>query len=131
MVRVFSLKHSSTSMGNISIYSVGTESVYQIGQSSKTECFASALREENHGLILDFQERKSVQQNTSSASINSSRSCSSSTSHKNIYIYIYFLPPPYILKDIKHSSKNMLQSSSRGRHIIIMLKALLMKDTNL
>ena len=40
MVRVFSLKHSSTFMGNVSIYSVGTESVYQIAQSGKTKCFA-------------------------------------------------------------------------------------------
>ena len=45
--------------------------------------------------------------------------------------HIYFLPSPYILKKIKHSSRNMLQSPSHGRHIIIMLKALLMKDTNL
>ena len=29
MVRVFSLKHSSTFVGNVGIYSVGTESVYQ------------------------------------------------------------------------------------------------------
>ena len=28
-------------MGNVGIYSVGTESVYQIGQSGKIECFAS------------------------------------------------------------------------------------------
>ena len=41
MARVFSQNHSSTFMGNVGIYSVGTESVYQIGQSSKTECFAS------------------------------------------------------------------------------------------
>ena len=27
---VFSLKHSSTSVGNVGIYSVGTDSVYQI-----------------------------------------------------------------------------------------------------
>ena len=45
MAKVFSQKHSSTSVGNVSIYSVGTESVYQIGQSSKTECFASVSRE--------------------------------------------------------------------------------------
>ena len=37
MARVFSQKHSSTFIGNDGIYSVGTESVYQIGQSSKTE----------------------------------------------------------------------------------------------
>ena len=44
MARVFSLKHSSTSVGNVGIYSVDTESVYQIGQSGKTVCFASVLR---------------------------------------------------------------------------------------
>ena len=32
-------------MGNVGIYSVGTESVYQIGQSGKTECFASVSQE--------------------------------------------------------------------------------------
>ena len=32
-------------MGNVGIYSVGTESVYQIGQSGKTECFTSVSRE--------------------------------------------------------------------------------------
>ena len=40
MARVFSHKHSSTFVGNVVIYSVGTESVYQIGQSGKIECFA-------------------------------------------------------------------------------------------
>ena len=40
MAWVFSYKHSPTSMGNVSIYSVGTESVYQKWQSGKTECFA-------------------------------------------------------------------------------------------
>ena len=40
MARVFSLKYS-TFVGNVGIYSVGTESVYQIAHSSKTECFAS------------------------------------------------------------------------------------------
>ena len=45
MDRVFSQKHSSTFVGNVGIYSVGTESVYQIGQSGKTECFASVQRE--------------------------------------------------------------------------------------
>ena len=38
MARVFSLKHSFTFVGNMGIYSVGTESVYQIAQSGKTEC---------------------------------------------------------------------------------------------
>ena len=32
-------------MGNVSIYSVGTESVYQIGKSGKIECFVSTSRE--------------------------------------------------------------------------------------
>ena len=41
MVRVFSQKHSSIFVGNVGIYSVGTESVYQKWQSSKTECFVS------------------------------------------------------------------------------------------
>ena len=45
VAKVFSLKHSSTSMGNVGINSVGTESVYQIVQSGKTECFASVSRE--------------------------------------------------------------------------------------
>ena len=56
-------------------------------------------------------------------------------------IYIYFLPSPYILKDIKHSSKNMLQkpfswkaynyntkSPSYERHKFIILKVILMED---
>ena len=38
MARVFSQKHSSKSVGNGGIYSVGTEGVYQIWQFSKTEC---------------------------------------------------------------------------------------------
>ena len=42
MARVFSQKHSLTFVG---IYSVGTESVHQIGQSGKTECFVSVSRE--------------------------------------------------------------------------------------
>ena len=40
MARVFSQKHSSTSVGNVGISSLGIESVYQNWQSSKTECFA-------------------------------------------------------------------------------------------
>ena len=40
VVRVFFQKHSLTSVGNVGIYSVGTESVYQKWQFSKTECFA-------------------------------------------------------------------------------------------
>ena len=45
MARVFSQKHSSTSVGNVGINSVGIESVYQKWQSVKTKCFASVLRE--------------------------------------------------------------------------------------
>ena len=41
----FSLKHSSTFVGNVGIYSVGIESVYQIAQFGKTECFVSVSRE--------------------------------------------------------------------------------------
>ena len=41
VARVFSLKYSSTFVGNMGIYSVGIENVYQIGQSGKTECFTS------------------------------------------------------------------------------------------
>ena len=36
MARVFSSKHSSTFVDNVGIYSVGTKSVHQIGQSGKT-----------------------------------------------------------------------------------------------
>ena len=39
-------------MGNVGIYSVGTESVYQIVQSSRTECFAGVSRE---GLTRETQ----------------------------------------------------------------------------
>ena len=46
MARVFSQKYSLTFVGNDDIYGVGIESVYQIGQSSKTECFASISRED-------------------------------------------------------------------------------------
>ena len=45
MARVFSQKHSSTSVGNRGIYSMGKESVYQIWQFNKTECFAGILWE--------------------------------------------------------------------------------------
>ena len=45
MAKIFSQKHSSTFVGNVGIYSVGTESVYQIGQSGKTEFFVSVSRE--------------------------------------------------------------------------------------
>ena len=43
MAKVFSQKHSLTFVGNMGIYSVGTESVYQIGQSGKTECLHHVL----------------------------------------------------------------------------------------
>ena len=42
---VFSQKHSSTFMGNVGIYSVGTKIVYQIVQTSRTKCLAGVLRE--------------------------------------------------------------------------------------
>ena len=45
MVRVFSLKHSSTSVGNVSIYSVDTESVYQKWQFGKIEYLAGVSRD--------------------------------------------------------------------------------------
>ena len=45
VAKVFSQKYSLTFVGNDGIYGVGTESVYQIGQSSKTECFANISRE--------------------------------------------------------------------------------------
>ena len=45
MDRVFSQKHSSTSIGNGAIYSMGIDSVYQKWQFGKTECFASVSRE--------------------------------------------------------------------------------------
>ena len=45
VARVFSQNYSSTFVGNVGIYSVGRENLYQIGQSEKTECFASVLQE--------------------------------------------------------------------------------------
>ena len=43
----FSLRSTpSTFVGNVGIYSVGTESVYQIVQSGRTECFAGVSRED-------------------------------------------------------------------------------------
>ena len=39
--RVFSQKHSLSFVGNVGIYSVGTESVYQIVQFGRIECLAS------------------------------------------------------------------------------------------
>ena len=45
MAKVFSLKHISTFVGNVGIYSVGIENVYQIIQIGKIECFASVSRE--------------------------------------------------------------------------------------
>ena len=44
VARVFSQKYSLTFVGNDGIYGVGTENVYKIGQSNKTECFASVLQ---------------------------------------------------------------------------------------
>ena len=52
MTKVFSQKHSLTFVGNVGIYSVGTENVYQIRQSSKTECFTSVSWEDlTHELL--------------------------------------------------------------------------------
>ena len=45
MTRVFSQKHSSTSVSNVGIYSVGIESVCQKWQFGKIECFTSVSRE--------------------------------------------------------------------------------------
>ena len=45
VARVFSLKHSSTSISNVGIYSVGRDSGYQKWQIGKTECFAGMSRE--------------------------------------------------------------------------------------
>ena len=45
MTRVFSQKHSSTSVGNMGINSVGIDSMYQKWQFSKTECFVGISRE--------------------------------------------------------------------------------------
>ena len=56
MARVFSHKHSSTFVGNVVIYSVGTESVYQIAQSGKTECLAGVSWE---GLTREILARHS------------------------------------------------------------------------
>ena len=55
MARIFSQKHTSTFVGNVGIYSVGTESVYQIGQSGKTKCFASVSQEGlTHDLLTKY-----------------------------------------------------------------------------
>ena len=43
--RVFSQKYSSIFVCNDDIYSVGENVVEQIGQNSKTDCFAGILRE--------------------------------------------------------------------------------------
>ena len=45
MVRFFAQKHSSTFVGNMGIYTVGTKSVNQIVQIGKIECFVSVSRE--------------------------------------------------------------------------------------
>ena len=45
MAKVFSQNHSSTSVGTVGIYSIGTESVYQKWQFSKIKCFAGILQE--------------------------------------------------------------------------------------
>ena len=43
-------------MGNVGIYSIGTESVYQIVQIDKTECLAGVTRE---GLTREILARHS------------------------------------------------------------------------
>ena len=43
MARVFSLKHSSTVVDNMGIYSVDTESVYQIVQTGRNKIFRGCL----------------------------------------------------------------------------------------
>ena len=45
LARVFSQKHSLTSIGNDCIYSMGRDSAYKIWQISKTECFAGISQE--------------------------------------------------------------------------------------
>ena len=45
MARVFSQKLSSSFVGNMGIYSVGTESVYLIIQTSRIECLAGVSQE--------------------------------------------------------------------------------------
>ena len=55
MTRVFSQKHSSTSVGNGGIYSVGEESVYQIVQTGKIECFTGISREGiTHKILVKY-----------------------------------------------------------------------------
>ena len=56
LARVFSPKHSSTFVGNVGIYSVGTESVYQIVQIGRIECLVGVLRE---GLTNEILARHS------------------------------------------------------------------------
>ena len=57
MARVFSLKHSSTFVGNVGIYSVDIESVYQIAQFGKIKCFASVLQK---GLPANYSRNTAV-----------------------------------------------------------------------
>ena len=45
LARVFSQKHFLLFVGNMDIYSMGTESVYQIVQFGRIECFAGISRE--------------------------------------------------------------------------------------
>ena len=53
VARVFSKKHCLTFVGNVGIYSVGTEIVHQIGKFGKTKCFASVSREGlTHELLM-------------------------------------------------------------------------------
>ena len=58
MARVFSLKHSSTSVGNVDINSIGTESVYQKWPSGKTECFAGIF--DGKTLLARYSQKPAV-----------------------------------------------------------------------
>ena len=56
MVRFFAQKHSSTFVGNMGIYTVGTKSVNQIVQIGKIECLTGVSRE---GLTREIFTRHS------------------------------------------------------------------------
>ena len=56
LARVFSQKLSFTFVGNMGIYSEGTESVYQTVQTGKIECLAGVSRE---GLTREILARHS------------------------------------------------------------------------
>ena len=56
VARVFSLKHSSTFVGNVGINSVGIENMYQIGQAGRTEYLVGVSQE---GLTCEILARHS------------------------------------------------------------------------